>query len=78
MNAASDRPWLTVTEIAEHLRVAPITIYRWLEQHRIPAHRVGRQWRFQVAEVDAWVLRGAATEPDNKPHPENAERGETT
>ena len=78
MTATSEQQWLTVGEIAKHLRVASITIYRWLEQGRIPAHRVGRQWRFQMAEVDAWVLRGEATEPDHKPLTDSSERGEAT
>ena len=66
MKVASNPQWVTVGEIAKHLRVASITIYRWLEQGRIPAHRVGRQWRFQLAEVDAWILRGEATEPESQ------------
>ncbi len=47
--------WLSVNEIAAHLGVAAITIYRWLERGQIPAHKVGKQWRFCIAEVDAWV-----------------------
>ncbi|RDI36706.1 helix-turn-helix domain-containing protein [Aquicella lusitana] len=54
--------WMTVSEIAKHLGVAAITIYRWLEKGRIPAHRVGKQWRFNQNEVDAWVLSGNASE----------------
>ena len=66
MKATPSPQWLTVSDIAEHLKVASITIYRWLEQNRIPAHRVGRQWRFQTAEVDAWVLSGEATDPEQR------------
>lgn len=47
--------WMSVNEISAHLGVAAITIYRWLEKGLIPAHRVGKQWRFSQAEVDAWV-----------------------
>lgn len=54
--------WFTVEQIAAHLQVSKETIYRWLERGRIPAHRVGKQWRFQAAEVDEWVKRGEATE----------------
>jgi excisionase family DNA binding protein len=54
--------WMSVGEIAEHLGVAAITIYRWLEKGHIPAHRVGRQWRFNQSEVDAWVKSGDASE----------------
>jgi len=54
--------WFTVEQIANHLQVSKETIYRWLEKGRIPAHRVGKQWRFLTNEVDEWVKRGEATE----------------
>lgn len=55
-------PWLSVEEIASHLGVSKETVYRWLDRQAIPAHRIGRQWRFQAREVDEWVRRGEATE----------------
>ena len=54
--------WMSVSEIAKHLGVATITIYRWLEKGHIPAHRVGKQWRFNLSEIDAWVKSGNASE----------------
>ena len=53
-------PWLDVEAIAAHLDVSAVTIYRWLEKDRIPAHRVGKLWRFKASEVDQWIKdRGA-------------------
>jgi excisionase family DNA binding protein len=52
--------WLRVEEIAAHLGVAPVTIYRYLEKGVIPCHRVGKLWRFKASEVDAWVAMGGA------------------
>ena len=49
----SDR-WLSVEEIAEHLGVSKDTIYAWISKKNMPAHRVGRLWKFQKAEVDGW------------------------
>lgn len=54
--------WYTVEQIAAHLQVSKETIYRWLDKGRIPAHRVGKQWRFLTTEVDEWVKRGDAIE----------------
>jgi excisionase family DNA binding protein len=54
--------WLSVEEIAEHLGVAAITVYRWLDKNRIPAHRVGKLWKFKASEVDTWVEEGGAQE----------------
>jgi excisionase family DNA binding protein len=38
------------------------TVYRWRERKGLPAHRVGRLWKFQVSEVDDWVRAGGADE----------------
>ncbi|SFC11366.1 transcriptional regulator, AlpA family [Polaromonas sp. OV174] len=56
--------WLSVEEIASYLGVSKDTIYAWIAKKRMPAHRVGRPWKFQRAEVDAWVKAGGAN--DNK------------
>ncbi|OGT38288.1 MAG: excisionase [Gammaproteobacteria bacterium RIFCSPHIGHO2_12_FULL_38_14] len=55
-------PWLSVEEIADHLKISKETVYRWLEKGKIPAHRVGKQWRFKPSEVDEWVRSGSASE----------------
>lgn len=54
---AEDR-WLSVDEIAEHLGVQRSTIYKWLERKNMPAHKVGKLWKFQKDEVDQWVRQG--------------------
>ncbi|WP_127718235.1 helix-turn-helix domain-containing protein [Halobacteriovorax sp. HLS] len=54
--------WYSVEEIALHLGVSKETIYRWVEKEKIPAHKVGRQWKFKVSEVDEWVTSGGAKE----------------
>jgi len=53
-------PWLSVEEIAVHLGVSKETIYRWLERRTIPAHRMGKLWKFKPTEVDHWILNGGA------------------
>lgn len=57
---AMSEPWVSVDEVSGHLGVAKDTIYRWIETRDLPAHRVGRLWKFKLSEVDAWVQRGGA------------------
>ena len=57
---AKGTPWCSVAEVAQHLGVARETIYRWINSRGMPAHRVGRFWKFQLSEVDAWVKSGGA------------------
>ena len=58
--------WLSVEEIAAHLGVNPDTIYKWIERKSMPAHKVGRLWKFKASEVDDWVRTGTAGEPDRE------------
>lgn len=52
--------WLSVEEIASYLGVSKESIYRWVESKKMPAHKVGRQWKFKVIEVDLWIKNGGA------------------
>lgn len=58
----STEPWVTAEHVAQHLGVAKDTVYRWRERKGLPAHRVGRLWKFQLSEVDEWVRAGGADE----------------
>ena len=53
-------PWVTSIEVAQHLVIVKDTVYRWRERKGLPAHRVGRLWKFQLTEVDEWVRAGGA------------------
>jgi excisionase family DNA binding protein len=46
---------MTLQEAADYLRVTTKTIYRLLEKHRIPARKIGRQWRFDKVTIDTWL-----------------------
>lgn len=58
-------PWVSVEDVARHLGVSKDTIYRWVEAQKIPAHRVGRFWKFKIDEVDSWVREGGAADAGN-------------
>ncbi|WP_208623415.1 helix-turn-helix domain-containing protein [Brucella oryzae] len=57
----SDR-WVSVEEIAEHLGVSKDTVYVWISKREMPAHKVGRLWKFKADEVDDWVRNGKASD----------------
>jgi excisionase family DNA binding protein len=58
-----DETFLTTEEVLEYLQVNLRTVYRLIKAGKIPAVRVGRQWRFRKRDIDAWLdsqrLRGA-------------------
>jgi len=52
--------WLSVDDIAASLGIKRETLYKWLAEKDIPAHKVGRLWKFRKDEVDEWVRTGEA------------------
>ena len=54
----SEEPWGGIAEVAAHLRVARDSVYRWVDTQGLPAHGVGRLFRFRLSEVDEWVKAG--------------------
>ena len=58
--------WLSVEEMSKYLGVSSDTVYRWIDRHSMPAHRMGRLWKFNKQEVDDWVKSGEARRTKGK------------
>ena len=72
-----DETFLTTEEVLEYLQVNLRTVYRLIKAGKIPAVRVGRQWRFRKRDIDAWLdsqrpRGGAARTPAPAPSPAKA------
>jgi excisionase family DNA binding protein len=52
--------WLSVEEIGEYLGVKKETIYQFIKDRDMPAHKVGKSWKFQTEEIDNWIKSGLA------------------
>ena len=55
---------LTIDEVAAYLRLKPQTIYKWAQEKRIPAVKLGKEWRFRKSIIDRWFddqLLGSAS-----------------
>jgi len=50
---------MTVGELADYLRVTKKTIYRLLGRGKIPANKVGNQWRFEKSLIDDWLRQSS-------------------
>jgi excisionase family DNA binding protein len=55
---------LTLEEVAGYLRVHPSTIYRLLKKKKLPAFKVGSDWRFNLESIDRW--RAEAEQVDDE------------
>lgn len=60
--ANTEDRWLSVDEICRYLGVTNDTIYNWIKTKGMPANKVGRLWKFKIADVDEWVRKGGASE----------------
>ena len=56
--------WVSLEEISTHLGVSKDTIRLWIKKKTIPYHRIGRQYKFRLSEVDAWVESGKSADAD--------------
>ena len=55
--------WISIDDAAEYLGVKPVTIRDWIRKGKdIPAHKIGKQWKFKCSELDAWVKSGHSAE----------------
>lgn len=50
--------WSSLEETAGYLGVTKDTVRSWIKKTDIPAHKVGRLWKFKLSEVDEWVKSG--------------------
>ncbi len=50
---------LTVEEVAGYLKIDRMTVYRMLARRKIPAVKVGGQWRFYRKMIDAWLIKNS-------------------
>lgn len=56
---------MTVKQLADYLKVHTSTVYRQLKCGRLPAFKVGSDWRFNVESIDRWRLEQDGLEPES-------------
>ena len=54
-----EKQWISIEELSEYLGISAVTIRFWIRSGKdIPAVRIGRQWRFRIADIDEWIKSG--------------------
>ncbi|MDD3888742.1 MAG: excisionase family DNA-binding protein [Syntrophomonadaceae bacterium] len=54
--------WSSMETITDYLGVSRETVLQWISNRNMPAHKVGRLWKFKISEVDNWIRSGSAAE----------------
>ena len=50
--------WVSLEEIAEHMGLSKDTIRNYIKKLQIPYYRIGKQYKFKISEIDAWIESG--------------------
>ena len=51
--------WINLDEAAAYLGVKPVAVRDWIRKDKgMPAHKIGKLWKFKISELDAWVKSG--------------------
>lgn len=58
MELKNTEPWVSLEEVASFIGVNKDTVRNWIKKTDIPAHKIGRQWKFKLSEIDEWVKSG--------------------
>lgn len=59
MDKKADDNYISLEDAAEYLNIKPVTLRKWIKQKAdLPAHQIGRLWKFKRSELDAWVNSG--------------------
>lgn len=56
----NDEKWINIDEVAEYIGVKVGTVRSWLRKkdRDVPAHKIGKQWKFKKSELDLWIKSG--------------------
>ena len=52
--------WVNLETIAEHTGLSKDTIRNYIKKEMIPYYRIGKQYKFKLSEIDAWITSGAS------------------
>ena len=54
--------YYSMPETCKYLGISRDTALRWIATKNMPAHKIGRDWKFKISEIDKWVNSGKAEE----------------
>lgn len=57
--------WSSMDIIVDYLGVSRETVLQWINNRNMPAHKVGRLWKFKISEVDEWIRSGGASQKND-------------
>lgn len=53
--------WIGIEQVARYIGVNKDTIRNWIKKGSIPAHKVGKLWKFKKSVIDEWIVSGKSS-----------------
>ena len=50
--------YISIDDAAEYLNIKAVTLRKWIKDQNVPAHKIGKQWKFKRSELEEWVKSG--------------------
>jgi len=63
-----DNEILTTKEVADYLHLHPLTVHRYAREGKIPAFKIGTDWRFHKKYIERWIKQKLACNFQDKEH----------
>ena len=57
-NTETSNGYVGIEEASQFLGISVATLRAWLKQKDVPAHKIGKLWKFKISELDEWVKSG--------------------
>ncbi|MBU0709679.1 MAG: helix-turn-helix domain-containing protein [Candidatus Omnitrophica bacterium] len=67
MNRNNKEIW-TTKEVADYLNLHPLTVHRYAREGKIPAFKIGTDWRFQKKHIESWIKEKVAYNLESNSH----------
>jgi excisionase family DNA binding protein len=72
-NMADSREVMNIRQASQYLGVSPDTLYKYVNEQKIPAFKLGNRWRFKKSKLDQWMEeKSMEVEPRGKKKPRAA------
>lgn len=62
MDSNNIEKWSSLKEMTEYLGASRESVFKWIEHKGMPAHKLGKLWKFKISEVDEWIRSGGAAD----------------
>jgi hypothetical protein len=62
-SSKSEDKYISIDEAAEYIGIKTVTLRSWIKKKKdIPAHKVGKLWKFKRSELDMWIASGKSAD----------------